>query len=138
MTAIHRSHVTHLGLARLTGLVALVSAVRALALATGVFDPGPAITERLPFHSPGVAGLALALVVAVPMATTAAWIRTEHPHAAEATMLAGILLICWIGVQLMVIRTFTVIQPLMVIVGLAVFAAGLLHNRCTGVSRSGR
>lgn len=131
MTATHRSHVTHLGLARLTGLVALVSAVRALALATGAFDPGPAITERLPFHSPAVAGLALALVVAVPMATTAAWIRAEHPHAAEATMLAGILLICWIGVQLMVIRTFTVIQPLMVVVGLAVFAAGLLHNRCT-------
>jgi hypothetical protein len=130
MRVTHRSLVTYLGLARLAGLVALVALVRALALTTGFFDPGPAITDRLPFHSTALSGLALALIVVVPMATTALWAHAGHPRASEAAMLAGVLLLCWIGVQLMVIRTFVWIQPVMVVVGLAVFATGwLLQGR---------
>lgn len=118
--------VTHPGLARLAGIVAVAALARALALTTGFFDPGPEITARLPFESPALGGLALALVVATPMAATAVWAGAGHPRAGGSAMFAGVLLICWIGVQLMVIRTFTWIQPAMVVVGLMVFAAGWL------------
>lgn len=122
--------VTHLGLARLAGLVAVVALARALTLTTGFYDPGPEITGRLPFESPAFSGLALVLFVTTPMAATAVWASTRHPRASGSAMFAGIMLICWIGVQLVVIRTFTWIQPTMVVVGLTVFAAGwLLHSR---------
>jgi hypothetical protein len=124
MSVIHCDLVTHPRLARLAGLVAVAALARALALTTGLFDPGPLITGRLPFESPTLGGLALALIVAAPMAATAMWAGAGHPHAGGSAMFAGILLVCWIGVQLMVIRTFTWIQPAMVVVGLAVFAAG--------------
>jgi hypothetical protein len=130
MSVIHRDPVTHSGLARLAGLVAVAALARALALTTGLFDPGPLITGRLPFESPALGGLALALIVAAPMAATAMWASAGHPRASGSAMFAGVLLVCWIGVQLMVIRTFTWIQPAMVVVGLAVFAAGWsLHGR---------
>jgi len=120
----HRSPATQTGLARLAGLVAVVALVRAVALTTGYFDPGSVITGRLPFQSPALCGVALALVVATPMATAGLLARGGHRRAGEVAMLAGVLLLGWIGVQLMVIRTFTWIQPVMVVVGLAMFTAG--------------
>lgn len=131
MSAAHRRpDATHPALARITGVVALLALLRALALTTGVFDPGHTITARLPFQSTALGGLTLALIVVVPMATTALWASAGHPRAGELAMLAGVLLVCWIGVQLIVIRTFTWVQPVMVVVGLAVFATGWwLHGR---------
>lgn len=130
MSVIHRDLVTQSRLARLAGLVAAAALARAIALTTGFFDPGPLITGRLPFESPTLGGLALALVVAAPMAATARWAGAGHPRASGSAMFAGALLVSWTGVQLMVIRTFTWIQPAMVVVGLVVFAAGWsLHGR---------
>lgn len=119
-------------LARVAGVVAVLALLRSLALTTGMFDPGHTITARLPFQSTALGGLTLALSVVIPMAATALWAGAGHPRAGEVAMLAGVLLLCFIGVQLMVIRTFTWIQPVMVVVGLTIFATGWwLHDRRT-------
>jgi hypothetical protein len=134
MSAAHRRpDATHPALARIAGLIALLALLRSLALTTGFFDPGHPIIDRIPFQSTALVGLTLVLMVAVPMATTALWARTGHPRAGEVAMLAGVLLLCWIGMQLMVIRTFTWLQPVMAVVALAVFATGWwLHGATTG------
>jgi hypothetical protein len=126
------THVRQPWLASLTGLLATTAFAGAVALGTGTMDLGGPVTERLPFQSTVFGGVALALVVGVPMAAAAVRAAMGRPHAAELAMLAGVLLVGWIGVQLMVIRTFSWLQPAMVAAGLAVFAAGWWpHNRST-------
>jgi hypothetical protein len=101
----------------------------AVALATGFMDMGTAVDARFPFHSTVLAGVALALVVAVPMAVAAYLSWTGSVHAAEAAMAAGALLVGWIAVQLVIIRTFSWLQPAMATAGALVFLAGLLIHR---------
>lgn len=49
-----------------------------------------------------------------------------RPRAAEAAMLAGALLVVWIGDQLAVIRTFNWLQPAIALAGAVVLLAGWL------------
>lgn len=114
------------GLAVLAGFVAVAALGGAAALAFGAIDMGEVINGRLPWHSPALGGLALALFVAVPMAAVAVSAAAGNAHVGELAMAAGGLLVGWIGVQLVVIRTFSWLQPVMVAAGLAVFAMGLL------------
>lgn len=119
-------------LAFLAGFVAVSAFAGAVALGTGAIDLGAQISDRLPFRSPVLGGFALALVVGLPMAVAAVRAATGRSHAGELAMLAGVLLVGWIGVQLIIIRTFSWLQPAMVAAGLAVFAAGWwLHLRST-------
>lgn len=111
-------------LAALAFFVALNAVGGAVALMTGAIDLGAEIGGRLPFDSQVVGGLALASIVGVPMAVAGVYAATGRVHTAEVAMLAGALLVGWIGVQLLVIRTFSWLQPAMVVAGLLVFAAG--------------
>jgi hypothetical protein len=106
-----------------------VVAVSAVALATGLIDMGEAITDRIPFHSTLFGGLAPALVVALPMAIAAYLAATGAPRAAQAAMVAGALLVGWIVVQVLIIRTFSWLQPAMALAGAVVFLAGWLPRR---------
>ncbi len=54
---------------------------------------GATVNDRIPLHSTLFGGLALVLVVAV--------------HMAVAADLAGALLIGWIAIQVLIIRTFS-------------------------------
>jgi hypothetical protein len=87
------------GLAVLTGFVAVAALGGAAALAFGAIDLGDAINDRLPWHSPALGGLALALFVALPMAAVAASAATGNGHFGELAVAAGGLLVGWIGVQ---------------------------------------
>jgi hypothetical protein len=114
----------HLWLATMTGLIAFSALGGAVALATGVM--GDEIIERLPFGSAVLGGLALAVVVALPMTVAAYQAAKGRPDAAATAMAAGLLLVGWILVQLAIIRTFSWLQPTMAIAGLLVFLGGCL------------
>ncbi|GAA0247455.1 hypothetical protein GCM10010492_53910 [Saccharothrix mutabilis subsp. mutabilis] len=116
---------TRRALAAGSGFVALNAFAGGVALATGVIDLGPVVTDRLPSHSPVLAGLALVLVVGAPMAVAARRAATGHPRWAGTAVFAGACLVAWIAVQLVVIRTFSWLQPVMAAAGVAVLLAGL-------------
>ena len=116
------------GVAIFTGLLALSAWAGVAGLLVGVIDFGPEITNRLPFHSPVFAGIALAAVVAVPMTWTAWLCLHNHPLWRTTGAVAGTLLFGWIVVQLALIQTFSWLQPIMGSAGLAVLIAALFSG----------
>jgi hypothetical protein len=128
MKTAHRTQ-RHVWLSVTAGVVATSALAGAAALAAGLIDMGPAITVRFPFHSAVFGGLALAIVVALPMATAAYLAGVGHPSAAEAAMVAGVVLMGWIAVQLVIIKTFSWLQPAMALAGAAVFLCGWLVRK---------
>ncbi|MBF6137387.1 hypothetical protein IU501_30905 [Nocardia otitidiscaviarum] len=109
----------------LSGFVAIWAVAGAVGLAGGGIDLGQTIVRRFPFESPVFAALALALVVAVPMAVTS-WSAAHGERRAPTVAIAsGGLLIGWIVVQIAVIRTFSILQPVCVLFGIAIVILGL-------------
>lgn len=105
--------------ALLAGLMAFCAYAGAVGLVGGGIDPGPAVTARLPFGSAALAGFALLLLVGVPMTVAAVTCWHGDPWAAVVLVGAGLALAGWIVVELLVIRTFSWLQP-------ACFGYGLL------------
>lgn len=95
----------------------------AVGLITGGLDFGESINERLPFDSVVLAGLALGIIVGIPLTvlTWSAW--TGGPRTDDLALGVGLMLIVWIVVQIAVIRTFSVFQPTYLAVGAAFVAA---------------
>jgi hypothetical protein len=91
----------------------------AIALIGGAVDFGSTINNRLPFDSPRLAGLALAAVVGVPFTVVGILAARDDPRTSRAAIVAGGLLIAWIAVQIVVIRSFSVLQPICIVVGAA-------------------
>jgi uncharacterized protein len=89
----------------------------ALGLVFGGTDFGERANHRLPFDSPVVAGLALAIVVAIPLTWLAwsAWTGAERTD--DAALIVGAMLIGGIAVQLVVLQAFSLFQPTYVCVG---------------------
>jgi uncharacterized protein len=95
----------------------------AVALATGGIDFGDVINDRLPFGSLVLAGVALATIVALPL-TVLAWAAwTGAAKADDIALAAGVLLCGWIVVQVVVLRAFSLFQPLYLVVGVFFIAA---------------
>lgn len=114
--------------AGVAGFNALAAWGGAIALLSGATDFGEVATSRLPFESLVLAGAALALIVAVPL-TALAWTAwTEGERTAELALLVGVLLIGWILVQIVVLRTYSFFQPMYLGIG-AYFVAmsGRVH-----------
>jgi pimeloyl-ACP methyl ester carboxylesterase len=100
----------------------------ALALATGAIDLGDTLAARLPFASPVLAGMALAVVVAVPLSALAWSAWTASPRTSMVALATGSLLIAWIVVQVAVLRAFSLFQPAYLGVGIAlVVVSGRVH-----------
>ncbi|HEX6932732.1 MAG TPA: hypothetical protein VF162_11350 [Streptosporangiaceae bacterium] len=72
-----------------------------------------------PFTSWTLPGLALLIGVAVPQLTAALLIATAHRLALVASYLAGIALIAWIAIQLLVLQRYFFLQPVIVGFGVA-------------------
>lgn len=110
-------------LAAAAALNALAAWGGAIALATGVIDFGDALNERLPFDSLPFAGVALGLVVALPL-TVLAWAGwTGHERTDDLALAVGVLLIGWIVVQIAVLRSFSPFQPTYLCIGIGFVAA---------------
>lgn len=96
----------------------------AYGLMSGWLSLGDVVTPRLPFGSPVIGGVALALWVAVPFSVLVprAW-RGDSSTGASATLI-GALLVLWLVVQLAFIRTVTPFHPTFAAVGLGFVIAG--------------
>lgn len=90
---------------------------------------GDTVTERLPFSSPDVAGLALGAFVAVPSSVLATLAWRGDRRTGPMAIRVGAMLIGWIVVQLLVIRTFSWFQPVCVAVGAGFVLAGASRRR---------
>ena len=119
----------HRGLAVFLAVVAGSAYGGVVGLLTGAIDMGSTITDRLPFESSLVAGLALLLVVAMPttLAAIAAWQGVRQTG--DLVAVAGLMLVGWIVVQVLVIREFSWFQPAYALIGLGLLVAGQRMRR---------
>lgn len=106
---------------RWRAVVALVAAIAATAGAVGLFsgsiDFGRSIDTRLPFASKPLAGAALLVLVALPTGAASLLSWRRSPAGASASLLAGLILVAWIVLEMVVIRAFSWLQPVMVLFG---------------------
>lgn len=121
-----------------TGFIAIWAVAGAVGLAGGGIELGSVIDERLPGHSPVFAAIALLVIVALPMAATAVFAARHDARAPGLALIAGVALIGWIIVQMSLIRTFSWLQPLCVVLGLVVIWLGLPfgHRRARAGDRT--
>lgn len=114
--------------ASLTGFMAVWAYAGGAGLISGVVDLGATVDHRLPFHSPVFAGIALIVVLAIPM-TVAAWWAGRAPE--ETAILAGLIILCWIIVEIAIIRVFNGLQAFCLAygIGLIVLGTSLLMRR---------
>lgn len=110
-------------LAGFAALNALGAWAGAVGLVTGGTDFGASINERLPFDSLVLAGLALAVIVGIPLSVLAWSAWTGGSRTDELALVVGLVLIGWILVQVAVIRAYSFFQPTYLVVGAAFVAA---------------
>lgn len=135
ITASHAQR--HRGIAALAAFMAVAAYAGVVGLMTGVLDMGTLVSGRLPFSSPVLGGLALLLIVALPMtaAAVAAW--RGLPWADAAVVLAGLALIGWIVVEVAFIRTFSWMQPVCAAYGALLAGLGWWSARSAATSGHG-
>ncbi|MFN0092138.1 MAG: alpha/beta fold hydrolase [Acidimicrobiales bacterium] len=95
----------------------------AIGLVTGGMDFGASINDRLPFDSLVLAGLALGIIVGIPLTVLAWSAGTGGPRTDDLALTVGLTLIVWIVVQVAVIRAFSLFQPAYLAVGAYFVAA---------------
>ena len=103
------------------GAVAVAAFAGAVGLVGGSIDLGTSVNRRLPFESPGFAAVALVIVVGLPMAAAAIQSWRGSTKANLLAMAAGALLVGWIAVEVLIIRSFSWLQPTFLLAG-AIFA----------------
>ncbi|MDO3647699.1 hypothetical protein [Nocardia mangyaensis] len=107
----------------LSGLVATWAFAGALGLITGVLSLGAA-EGRLPWQSPILAGVMLALVVGLPMTVVTLTAAHGDSRSASTAMVAAGALIVWVLLQLVMLRELSWLQPVCVMLAIAVAALG--------------
>lgn len=112
-----RSPNRHLALAVFAGINALAAWFGAMGLISGFLALPPELADRLPFGSPVLGGLALAAIVAVPLTLLAWCAATGDGRTAQVAELTGGLLVAWILVQVVILRSFSAFQPVYVVFG---------------------
>ena len=90
------------GLAAFAAVIALSAYGGAVGLVAGFIGLDAPLNRRLPFESPVLGGIALALIVALPMTVLAIRARAADPRTAATAVAAGGLLVAWILVELVV------------------------------------
>ena len=108
----------HRWLAVAAGAVAIPAVGGAVSLANGTIDMGETIVDRFPWQSVELAGLALFTCVAVPFCTLAVLAWRGSPLTGRSALVAGLLLVAWIAVQMVLIRTLSWFHPTYLAVGL--------------------
>ncbi len=106
------------------GLGAVAAIGGAVAMMVGAIDFGDTIDHRLPFGSLVFGGVALLLVVGIPMAIAAVLSWSGSDHGDVVAVGAGVLLVGWIVVELAFIRSISVLHPICLVAGTAIAYAG--------------
>ena len=117
------------GLAVFAALNAASAWGGAVALTAGFVDFGDRLNRRLPFASPVLAGIALAVIVALPSSLLAWQAWNGDRRVDRVAIVTGILLVAWIAVQLVFLRAFSAFQPAYAAIGAALIVAGRRHLR---------
>ncbi len=110
-------------------LMGLTATTGAGVLASGGLDLGIRVRDRLPWDSPVLAGTALFVLVGLPMLVAAVAGARGRPSTGDLTTLAGALLAGWIVGQVVVLATFSWLQPLCLFYGAVVVVLGRLVAR---------
>jgi hypothetical protein len=97
----------------------------AAGLVVGFLTLGPVVESRLPLQSPVIGGLALAVIVAVPMTILAMMAWQGDGRTGDAAIVCGVLQIGWIVVELLFIWELSFFHPLYLLVGAALIMIGL-------------
>ena len=115
-----------IGLEIVLGLSAVYGGI---GLLTGTIGMSDAWLAGTPFGSWLVPGLALLLIVAVPMLVAAgAELRpTRHPQAVSAV--AGLLQVAWIALELLLMQRYDPLQPLVLALAVVLLAVVALRPR---------
>jgi hypothetical protein len=82
------------------------------------------ILQRIPAESHALAGLALLVWVAVPFAALAVAAGRGSGRTPDLAVGCGLLLVAWIVVQILIIRSFSWFQPTYLVIGLLFIRAG--------------
>jgi hypothetical protein len=115
-------------LAAFSALIALSAYAGGIGLVTGFLSLAVGIERRLPFGSPAFAGIALALIVALP-ATGLAWLAHQDDRRTDAAaFVMGVVLVGWILVELAFLREVSFFHPTYLIIGLVLMGIGR-HGR---------
>ena len=101
----------HRWIAVLPAFMAFWAWVGSAGLVTGRVDVGPSVAADLPFASPVFGGVALALVVAVPMTAAAVAAGLDLEVAPRAVVAAGVLLVGWSVAETAFIGVQSWLQP---------------------------
>lgn len=121
-----------IGIAILSGLVAVSAYVGGLGLILGFLKLGATVTERLPLQSPVLGGIALTVIVAVPCTVLPA---RGHQAARSASTLVGALIVSWILIELTLIRELSFFHPIYIAIGLALVWLGVHRPRPPSATR---
>lgn len=130
-TYLHRLDPRRGVLCLIAGFLATWAYAGALGLITGVLSLGPVTESRLPWQSPVLAGVLLALVVGLPMTVVALTAADEGPGISQTTLTAAYALIGWVLAQLLLLREFSWLQPVCVVLAVTVASLGappLVHR----------
>jgi hypothetical protein len=112
------------GVACYAAFVSVSAYFGAVGLISELLPIDAAMSTNLPFHSPVFAGLALAVVVGLPTSTLA-WLAVRaHPGTETAATMAGVLLVGWIAVEILIVREFSGLQVLYAAAGIGLIAEG--------------
>jgi hypothetical protein len=115
-------------LSAFAALIALSAYLGVAGLTLGFLGLPANLEARLPFASPVLGGLALAVVVALPTSVLAWLAWRGDPRTDTACVAAGLLVVGWILVELAFIRDLSFFHPLYVVVGLVLVRIGTLRR----------
>lgn len=105
-------------LATLLGVVAASAVYGGIGLATTGIGMSQEMLAGTPFSSWTLPGLALLALVALPQGVVAWLVAVCRPWAGLAAVGAGAGLVGWIGLEVLLVGQFFVLQPVVVAVGL--------------------
>jgi hypothetical protein len=111
-------------LAGFAGFIALTAYYGAIGMVTHLLPVEPSLVHRLPFDSLVFAGLALAVIVALPTTATAVLAWRGHPRSGDVATLAGVALVGWIAVELAVVQQLSPLQAICAAEGAALVMLG--------------
>ncbi len=112
------------GVVAFAGYVSVSAYFGAVGLISGLLPIDAAMSANLPLHSLVFAGLALAVIVGLP-SSAVVWLAARgHPGTAAAATVAGVLLVGWIAVEILIVREFSVLQVLYAAAGIGLIAVG--------------
>ena len=112
------------GLALYAGALAATAYLGVAGLALGFLPGTDELRPRLPFDSTLFGAVALLCVVAVPTTATAVLAWRHDPRASRASLLAGVALVGWIVVEVLVVGELSPFHPVYLLLGLGLAGWG--------------